>query len=213
MLIGSDLPSVVTPPSSALEPDLAVEVGAQHQDSNNSQGESQSAGQRPMAPARSSGRRARSKRKAQNAQRQEPVVESDVDEQQPQVEQLFLDPMSGLPLQLYIEKDVENRDVLVESVIVRRTCTSSSCICRRLFGLIWIHVLPSLRSMAALSPQDTVAFFMFWVCTCLLIESPIFLCIDFISVPRLSSKFEIVITLSGCASDHMPCFTKPLCSL
>jgi hypothetical protein len=72
-----------------------------------------------MAPARSSGRRTRNKRKAQNAQPPEPVVESDNDELQTQCEQLFLDPMSGQPLQLYIEKDVENRDIISQEIVVR----------------------------------------------------------------------------------------------
>ncbi|KAI0695545.1 hypothetical protein BC835DRAFT_1414829 [Cytidiella melzeri] len=70
-----------------------------------------------MAPARSSGRRTRSKRKTQAVRPREPVVESDNDELQPQYEQLFLDPMSGQPLQLYIEKDVEHRDAIAHEIL------------------------------------------------------------------------------------------------
>ncbi|KIP06616.1 hypothetical protein PHLGIDRAFT_90682 [Phlebiopsis gigantea 11061_1 CR5-6] len=60
-----------------------------------------------MAPARTSGRRAQ---RAQTSRKQN-------NQPQDNVEKLFLDPMSGQPLQLYIEKDVDSRDNLVESVI------------------------------------------------------------------------------------------------
>lgn len=73
-----------------------------------------------MAPTRSSGRRTRNKRKTQTAPPRQPVIESDDDDEQPRdVEELFLDPMSGQPLQIYIEKDVDNRDVIAEGVVVR----------------------------------------------------------------------------------------------
>lgn len=73
-----------------------------------------------MAPTRSSGRRSqRNRRKAQNAAQLEPAVESDDDELKSQHEQLFLDPMSGQPLQLYIEKDVEDKDAIAEIIVVR----------------------------------------------------------------------------------------------
>ncbi len=72
-----------------------------------------------MAPARSSGRRARTKRKAQNAPPQEPVTVPDVDELASQYDQLFLDPMSGQPLQLYIDKDVEGKDHIAQLITVR----------------------------------------------------------------------------------------------
>ncbi|KAI0087957.1 hypothetical protein BDY19DRAFT_994383 [Irpex rosettiformis] len=70
-----------------------------------------------MAPARSSGRRARTRRKAQNAPPQLPVVAEDEDELAPQYEQLFLDPMSGQPLQLYIDKDVEGKDAIAQQIV------------------------------------------------------------------------------------------------
>ena len=91
-----------------------------------------------MAPARTSNRRAQ---RTQNTRKQQPQPPQDVqpqppppqappiqqlppppqsspDEQHGEVQKLFLDPMSGQPLQLYVEKDVENRDSLIESVIV-----------------------------------------------------------------------------------------------
>lgn len=90
-----------------------------------------------MAPARTSTRRAQ---RTQNSRKQPQHDASDVQPQpqpppppliQPQVmqpqspaeqhgetQELFLDPMSGQPLQLYVEKDVENKDALIESVIV-----------------------------------------------------------------------------------------------
>ena len=37
---------------------------------------------------------------------------------------LFLEPMMGTPLQMYIEKDVEARDALVEMITVRRVLWS-----------------------------------------------------------------------------------------
>lgn len=71
-----------------------------------------------MAPARSSGRRARTKRKAQNVPPQEPVVADDEDELAPQYDQLFLDPMSGQPLQLYVDKGVEDKEVISQLIVV-----------------------------------------------------------------------------------------------
>ena len=39
-------------------------------------------------------------------------------------EDLFLEPMMGTPLQMYIEKDVEDRDDLVDLITVRRVFSS-----------------------------------------------------------------------------------------
>ena len=91
-----------------------------------------------MAPARTSARRAQ---RAQNSRKQEQQQPQDVlpqpqlppppqvqqhalqpqsppDDQHGEVQKLFLDPMSGLPLSLYVEKDVEDRDTLIETIIV-----------------------------------------------------------------------------------------------
>jgi hypothetical protein len=45
-------------------------------------------------------------------------------------DELFLDPMLGSPLSIYIEKDVADRDVIVDSIVV-------SCVinCGGVFGL------------------------------------------------------------------------------
>jgi hypothetical protein len=37
-------------------------------------------------------------------------------------ENLFLEPMMGTPLQIYIEKDVDDRDLLVDLATVSRAC-------------------------------------------------------------------------------------------
>lgn len=68
-----------------------------------------------MAPARTSTRRPRKQTQhpAQNA------LVDNVEQPQQHVEQLFLDPMSGQPLSLYVEKDVDNRDVIIDSITVR----------------------------------------------------------------------------------------------
>ena len=92
---------------------------------------------RPMAPARST-RRAHS----QNA----PPPPSD-----PQHAALFLEPMMGTPLSIYIEKDVDDRDDLVDLITVRASI------------LAYDHPLPSLphRNMAAPSLLVTVALHTF----------------------------------------------------
>jgi len=68
-----------------------------------------------MAPARSSTRRAQID---QNAVSHPSVSESDNNGNVN--EELFLDPMLGTPLAIYVEKDVEDRDVLVELISVSR---------------------------------------------------------------------------------------------
>jgi hypothetical protein len=49
-------------------------------------------------------------------------------------EELFLEPMMGTPLAMYIEKDVHDRDVLVDIIIVSRVKVTF-CITGRIFGL------------------------------------------------------------------------------
>ena len=92
-----------------------------------------------MAPARSSGRRAQRTQNSrkqqqhdgQDAQQKQPstpqastTLQTVIDTQSPPVEQqgeaqkLFLDPMSAQPLQMYIEKDVEDRDKIADAVQV-----------------------------------------------------------------------------------------------
>jgi hypothetical protein len=48
-------------------------------------------------------------------------------------EELFLEPMMGTPLAMYIEKDVHDRDVLVDIITVSVKVTF--CITRRVFGI------------------------------------------------------------------------------
>lgn len=72
---------------------------------------------RPMAPARTSTRRSHRDHTSQSL-----AVHHDP-QQHPQVEQepngdLFLDPMMGTPLSLYVDKDVENRDQIVDLITV-----------------------------------------------------------------------------------------------
>lgn len=64
-----------------------------------------------MAPARSSRR---------NQANQPPPTRSTTSEVDNDVvnAELFLDPMMGVPLQIYIEKDVQDRDKLVDIITV-----------------------------------------------------------------------------------------------
>ncbi|KAI0743774.1 hypothetical protein C8Q80DRAFT_1183068 [Daedaleopsis nitida] len=66
-----------------------------------------------MAPARSSANRARrdQPQHAPQAQNVPPPVEEENSS-----EDLFLDPLMGTPLAIYVEKDVENRDEIVELI-------------------------------------------------------------------------------------------------
>lgn len=93
---------------------------------------------RPMAPARSSARRAQRTHNTRN--KQQPAHDPPPPQQQqpvpvpqppppppqsqpavdPNADKLFLDPMSGQPLSLYVEKDVDNKDSLSESIVVSR---------------------------------------------------------------------------------------------
>ena len=65
-------------------------------------------------------------------------------------DELFLDPMLGTPLAIYIEKDVHDRDNLVEIITVRHihllTFSHRQCL------------TPSCRNMVGLYPQDIVVF-------------------------------------------------------
>lgn len=65
-----------------------------------------------MAPARSSIRR---------AQHDQNAVPRPSTSDNPSIivnEELFLEPMMGTPLQMYIEKDVEGKDALVDVITV-----------------------------------------------------------------------------------------------
>ncbi len=68
-----------------------------------------------MAPARSSVNRARRDQTQHPPQPQN--VSPPLDEQNSE-DELFLDPLMGTPLAIYVEKDVENRDEIVELVSV-----------------------------------------------------------------------------------------------
>lgn len=70
-----------------------------------------------MAPARSSAHRAR----RDQVQHAPPPhnISPPLDEQN-SADGLFLDPLMGTPLAIYVEKDVENRDEVVELVVVRQ---------------------------------------------------------------------------------------------
>lgn len=68
-----------------------------------------------MAPARTSNRR------AQRDQNTNPALLNNVQSHQPVDEEkteLFLEPMMGTPLALYVDKDVEGRDQIVELITV-----------------------------------------------------------------------------------------------
>lgn len=66
-----------------------------------------------MAPARSSTRRAHPE---QN--NVPPPSLHDQDSNDNVAQHLFIDPMHGVPLAIYIEKDVDDRDILVDLIIV-----------------------------------------------------------------------------------------------
>lgn len=121
-------------------------LGAGRRESQDSYDSSSPNWPRPMAPARTSGRRAQrshtsrkqhpQQQNAQPQQLQSPPLPSTAQQPLPpslpddqDAEQLFLDPMSGQPLQLYIEKDVDNRDTLVESIIVSLRPLYDALIC------------------------------------------------------------------------------------
>ena len=70
-----------------------------------------------MAPARSSANRARRDNTQQPPQSQNV---SPPDEDANTSDDLFLDPLMGTPLAIYVEKDVDNRDEIVELITVCR---------------------------------------------------------------------------------------------
>jgi hypothetical protein len=71
-----------------------------------------------MAPLRSSARRAQVD---QNINRPPSVHDQDTNDNV--VQELFIDPMLGNSLAIYIEKDVEDRDVLVDLILVRHVAS------------------------------------------------------------------------------------------
>lgn len=71
-----------------------------------------------MAPARSSTRRAHLD---QNNIPLSSVHNQDTDGNV--IQELFIDPMLGVPLSIYIEKDVEDRDIVVDLINVRRVAS------------------------------------------------------------------------------------------
>ena len=68
-----------------------------------------------MAPARTSTRR--TQHDQTNSSRPAGLDENNG----PSIEQLFLEPMMGTPLTIYVEKDVKNRDTIVNLITVSRT--------------------------------------------------------------------------------------------
>lgn len=67
-----------------------------------------------MAPARTANRRGQ--REQNNTQVQN--VQADVVPDLQSKGDLFLEPMMGTPLAIYVEKDVQNRDSIVELITV-----------------------------------------------------------------------------------------------
>lgn len=90
-----------------------------------------------MAPARSSTRRAHVE---QNIIPPSSLHDQDTDDNA--AEQLFIDPMLGTPLAIYIEKDVDDRDSLVELINVRHV---ASDVCN-------IYVQENLQRSYSVSP-------------------------------------------------------------
>lgn len=66
-----------------------------------------------MAPVRSANRRAQ-----HDHTQQQPIPHPDPHHDPSQ--DIFIDPMMGTALQIYVEKDVEDRDTIVELIAVRR---------------------------------------------------------------------------------------------
>lgn len=79
-----------------------------------------------MAPARTSTRRTQRDQDASTRLTVPDISNGTIDEE------LFLEPMMGTPLAIYIEKDVHDRDVLVDLIIVSGSERPQSPIsCRR----------------------------------------------------------------------------------
>lgn len=71
-----------------------------------------------MAPVRSSARR---------GGHPEPSPVHDADTQDPTANKnLFLDPMLGTSLAMYVEKDVEDKDVITQMIVVSADASCSS---------------------------------------------------------------------------------------
>ena len=69
-----------------------------------------------MAPARSSTRRA-------HPEQNNNIPLHQQDSENNVVQDLFIDPMLGVPLAIYVEKDVDDRDILVDLINVRRVAS------------------------------------------------------------------------------------------
>ncbi|KAI0769335.1 hypothetical protein BD413DRAFT_477758 [Trametes elegans] len=98
-----------------------------------------------MAPARSSANRARRERAQHVPPPQNMPAPAD---EQDSVGDLFLDPLMGTPLAIYVEKDVENRDEIVELVVKHGGIVSPSY-----SGVSYILVDPHKESGQSLYRQ------------------------------------------------------------
>jgi len=74
-----------------------------------------------MAPARALARRPQNDSNINSTPR---PSASDNDANATVNRELFLEPMMGTPLQMYIEKDVQDRDDLIDLITVRRVFSS-----------------------------------------------------------------------------------------
>jgi hypothetical protein len=68
-----------------------------------------------MAPARTSTRRTQHDQNASTRSADPDTINGEANEE------LFLEPMMGTPLAIYVEKDVHDRDVLVDIITVSAT--------------------------------------------------------------------------------------------
>ncbi|KAI0655972.1 hypothetical protein C8Q70DRAFT_922742 [Cubamyces menziesii] len=101
-----------------------------------------------MAPARSSANRARREREHQAQHLPQPQDISPPVDEQNSPDDLFLDPLMGTPLAIYVEKDVENRDEIVELVLKHGGTVSPSY-----SGVSYILVDPHKESGQSLYRQ------------------------------------------------------------
>jgi hypothetical protein len=81
-------------------------------------------------------------------QRQQQDDDSDVG-----LDELFVDPMLGTPLQIYVEKEVENRDEIARLI---KVSINLDAICIHRLSIFGRNTVASLR-------LATVAFYISWV--------------------------------------------------
>jgi len=101
---------------------------------------------------------------------------------------LFIDPMLGSPLAIYVEKDVQDKDAIAQLIVVSFRCLlvfTSYNLCLVIWRCIYANIFN--RNMGARFPQAIVEFPTSWVCAIIVAQIALCSCRYNIVDPQKSS--------------------------